>query len=97
MMSIAALTAETWQHSGSTVSLIVHEVASSFSSCKEILYIKPQAGDPVQPEIRDNPLCFPFFADYIGALNGSHIPAIVPEEEQELSRNRKKVIRFGCL
>ena len=104
MMFIAALTAisnkvtaERWQHSGSTVSLIVHEVASSFSDCKEILYIKPKAKYPVQPEIRDNTLRFPFFADCIGALDGSHIPAIVPAEEQELFRNRKKVISQNVL
>lgn len=91
------VTAERWQHSGSTISLIVHEVAECFSNCKEILFVKPKPGDPVQPEILNNPLRFPFFANCIGALDGTQIPAIVPAEEQELFRNRKKVISQNVL
>jgi hypothetical protein len=84
------VTAGRWQHSGSTISLIVHEVAECLKDYKEILFVKPKPGDPVQPENLNNHLRSPFFADCIGALDGTQIPAIVPAEEQELFRNRKK-------
>jgi hypothetical protein len=91
------VTAERWQHSGSTISLIVHEVAECLKDYKEILFVKPKPGDPVQPENLNNPLRSPFFADCIGALDGTQIPAIVPAEEQELFRNRKKITTQNAL
>ena len=39
--------------------------------------------------IRENPKFFPFFKHAVGALDGSHVPAVVPQAMQDLCRNRK--------
>jgi DDE superfamily endonuclease len=40
---------------------------------------------------------WPFFADCIGALDGLHIPILVPELEQSVWRNRKTWISQNVL
>ena len=104
MIFISALTglsnrlvAERWQHSGSTISLITHEVAESFKLCRELLFQRPKITDPTPWEISSNLRRFPFFSDCIGALDGTMIPAIVPLNESELFRNRKRVIAQNVL
>ena len=38
---------ERWQHSGSTISLVVHEVATVMKLCKQYLIVPPTVLDPV--------------------------------------------------
>ena len=59
---------ETWQHSSSTISLIVHEVARAVMACKEFLIRYHRPGDALEEYIRDNPKFFPYFEDCIGLL-----------------------------
>ena len=88
---------ERWQHSGSTISLLVHEVAETFKRCQQHFWCPVKRDDPTQPEIAQNPKFGPYFANCIGALDGTHIPAIVPSAEQRPFRNRKKQLSQNVL
>ena len=35
-----------WQHSGRTISIVIHEVAAAFMSCQESFFLKKRADDP---------------------------------------------------
>ena len=50
---------------------------------------QPEVNDPIHSRVRDDPKFFPFFKDAIGALDGTHVPAIVPAHLQDVHRNRK--------
>jgi hypothetical protein len=89
-------TAERWQHSTSTISLIIHEVSDCIYSQRDILYVKPSP-TKIPNEISTNPKNFPFFENCIGALDGTHIPAVVPVEEQANFRNRKGLLTQNVL
>ena len=54
----------------------------------DFLMIPPNPQD-IPTEISSNPKFSPFFDDCIGAIDGSHIPAVVEESEQNAFRNRK--------
>ena len=79
--------AERWQHSGSTISLVLHEVAESFISAKQWFFKVPKENDP--PQNAGNPKFSPYFDNCIGALDGTHITTIIPLEDQGVFRNRK--------
>lgn len=51
-------------------------------------FVKPQ-GTSVPPEIQNNPRFFPWFEDFIGAIDGTHVRASVPIEMQGRFRGRK--------
>uniref|UniRef100_A0A803L0H7 Transposase n=1 Tax=Chenopodium quinoa TaxID=63459 RepID=A0A803L0H7_CHEQI len=51
-------------------------------------FVKPQAS-PLPSEIQNNPRFFPWFEDFIGAIDGTHIRASVPIEMQGRFRGRK--------
>ncbi len=74
-------TAERWQHSLSTISLVIHEVCGCFMQVREHLYIKPLQ-NTIPARIQTDPKYSPYFNNCIGALDGSRIPAYVPLEEQ---------------
>ena len=90
-------TAERWQHSGSTISDIIHEVVESLYHCIGILFIRPSANDDLSSTIRNNPKFFPFFENCIGAFDGTHIPAIVSLVDNGRFRNRKGFISQNVL
>ena len=90
-------TAERFQHSGSTISAIIHEVADSILKCRSLIFQPVKANSPIPLQISQNPKFSPFFRDCIGALDGSHIPAVVAVEEQGVFRNRKKFISQNLL
>jgi hypothetical protein len=73
-------TAERWQHSGSTIHDVLMETLSAVLACGVILMPRPKADDPQHDRITNNPKFFPFFGDCIGALDGTHISAVVPED-----------------
>jgi hypothetical protein len=52
-------------------------------------YIKLPPYDQVPPEIQSNPKLYPFFRDCLGALDGSHVDAFVPENLLACYRDRK--------
>ena len=88
---------ERWQHSGSTTSLVVHEVAAVMLRCHHHFLFPAKVDDPVAPQILSSYKYTPYFNDCIGALDGTHIPAFVPVAEQRPFRNRKKVLTLNVL
>ena len=75
--------AERWQHSSSTISTVIHEVAQCFMSLKGRFFVDPEHED-VPVEISSNSRYSPFFNGCIGALDRSHIPAVVPIDDKLL-------------
>ena len=88
---------ERWQHSGSTISKIIHEASDALIRCSSIVFQPAIVGAPVPSQIATSAKFTPFFDDCIGALDGTHIPALVPIEDQEAHRNRKKFISQNVL
>ncbi|XP_026434306.1 protein ALP1-like [Papaver somniferum] len=63
-----------------------------------ILQERFQHSGPSTPdEIRENPRFYPYFKNCIGAIDGTHIPAMVSEDEQDVYRNRKGFISQNVL
>lgn len=53
-------------------------------------YVKlPAEGDPVPPEISENPRFYPYFEDAVGAMDGVQVDAAVSAEDLDNARNRK--------
>ena len=90
-------TCERWQHSGSTISLVTHEVVKSIMRCKTLLFRRPRPPHLLAPYISNSPKFFPFFRNAMGALDGSHIHAIIKAADQGVFRNRKKTISQNLL
>jgi hypothetical protein len=87
--------AERWQHSGSTISIVLHDVAESLLLVKHQFFQVPKADDP--PQVAGNAKYSPYFDNCIGALDGTHIGAVVPLEDQVVFRNRKKSLSQNFL
>ena len=68
-------TAGRWQHSGRTISIVVHEVAAAFMSCQELFFLKKRAEDPLSTYISLKRKFATYFENCIGAQDGTHIPA----------------------
>jgi hypothetical protein len=80
-------TCDRFQHSGSTVTKIVHEVARSLFNNGNKFLVKPTLTRDgieklMEPKYRP-------FRNCVGALDGSHIMAVIPTKEQKLFRDRK--------
>lgn len=61
-------------------------------------YVKlPTRNSPVPDEIRESIDFWPFFRDCVGAIDGSHIPAFVPESMRVRFRDRKGQISQNVL
>lgn len=59
--------------------------------------IKPPPTDEIPVEIRNDPRRFPWFADAIGAVDGTHIPMHAPEEDIVRYRDHKSRITQNVL
>jgi hypothetical protein len=79
------------EHSRSTINKKFHEVLGCVYRMAGD-YIRPN--DPtftqVHPKLKGRKF-WPHFKNAIGAIDGTHIPCIVPEEDQPKYRNRKGV------
>ena len=80
------------QHSGYTISKIIHEASDALIRCSSIVFQPAIVGAPIPSQIANSAKFTPYFDDCIGALDGTHIPALVPIEDQKAHRNRKKFI-----
>ena len=89
--------AERWQHSGSTISLIIHEVSDAFRYCSALIFVLHLVGDPVPSKIAMDPTFTFFFDNCIGALDGVHISAFVQSVKNHVFRDRKKNISQNVL
>jgi len=82
---------DTWQHSGSTVSKYIKAVDEAILRARLVCDDFKARPDPSTPsKIRNNAKFFPFFERAIGALDGTHVPVVVPLHEQARFVNRRK-------
>lgn len=88
---------ERWQHSGSTISLVVHNVAAVMIRCQHHFIVPPAVLDPVHLKISGSRKFSPYFDNCIGALDGTHIHAVVPPEDRKPFRNRKHTMSQNVL
>ena len=82
-------TAHRYQHSKSIIHDVIYDTIHSMMLCKKELIRQLQAGDPVHDIIRLDLSYFPFFEHAVGALDGSHLPAVVSGVLMDVCRNRK--------
>ena len=90
-------TAERWQPSSATISEKVHEVSSCLIGEKHLIFAPAKESDPVPTQIANSAKFSPFFNDCIGALDGTHIHAVILLALQGPYRNRKKFISQNVL
>lgn len=81
-------TQERFQHSGETISRCFHEVLQAINSLIP-KYIKLHSSAEIPIAITSNSKYYNFFNNCIGALDGTHIAAKIPEFQQAAYRNRK--------
>jgi hypothetical protein len=82
---------ERWQHSGSTLSTFLHEAIKAVVRCKHIFFSRPEDMS------RDYLKFYPYFKDCIGALDGTHNPAVLPTDIVAPFRNRKGFVSQNVL
>jgi hypothetical protein len=82
---------ERWQHSGSTLSTFLHEAIKAVVRCKHIFFSQPEDMS------RNDPKFYPYFKDCIGALDGTHIPAVLPTGFVAPFRNHKGFVSQNVL
>jgi hypothetical protein len=80
---------ERWQHSSESIHKVIYEVADVLLKFQNNWFQKPDGQDNVPDRIKKSGKFFPFFKNCIGALDGSHIPAVAPPTMQGPFRNRK--------
>jgi DDE superfamily endonuclease len=81
------MAAETLQHSTRTIHLAFYQVLNALLFLHKDVVTLPQ--DRTPDEIEQNDKHWPYFADCIGALDGTHIDAWISQENQASWRNRK--------
>lgn len=84
--------ADRYQHSTDNISRIVHEAAYSLISISENMWYPPSEG--VDPYILNNYRFYPYFANCLGALDGTHVAAFTNLEPY---RKRKKLMSTNVL
>ncbi|OAY76845.1 putative nuclease HARBI1 [Ananas comosus] len=80
--------AETFQHSGETISRHFNNVLRGIVRLKDDYIMLPLSNAAVYPRIRNNPNFHPF-KNVIGAVDGTHIPVVVERSKQAPFRCRK--------
>ena len=90
-------TCECWQHSGDSVSKCVHEVICAIMNCSSELFVVEDANPGVQARIQNNANYSRYFQHCIGALDGTHIPAVVGADAAGPFRDRKGNISQNVL
>ncbi|KAJ7055148.1 hypothetical protein C8F01DRAFT_930032, partial [Mycena amicta] len=82
---------ERFQRSNETISKYFRRVLFTVSSPPFYpAYVRlPKDTDPTPPNISDNTKLYPFFADAIGSMDGTHINCSPSAADRHASRNRK--------
>ncbi|KIL55986.1 hypothetical protein M378DRAFT_38970, partial [Amanita muscaria Koide BX008] len=82
---------ERFQRSNDTISKYFRRMLIAFSSHPFFTkYVQlPCSTDPTPPEILNNPKFYPYFANTLGALDGTHIACSPSAADRESARNRK--------
>ncbi|WAR60788.1 hypothetical protein PtB15_13B33 [Puccinia triticina] len=89
-------TQDRFQHSGETTSRIFHHVINLFLQLLKKYIVRPPVNE-AHKSILDNPKFSPFFDRCIGAMDGCHVPACVPETMAGPYRNRKGTLSQNVL
>ncbi|XP_021714971.1 uncharacterized protein LOC110682928 [Chenopodium quinoa] len=81
--------AERFQHSISTISIYFRAVLKALVSLSCDIIRPYQSFNESPPEIKNNSLYWPFFKNCVGALDGTHIEAVVDDVGGKPYRGRK--------
>ena len=76
-----------WGRGPTVIHQALHEVASAICKLSQ-KYIKGFTDDP-SPYIQGRPDLAPYFKDAVGAVDGTHIPAVLPARKQAKFRSYK--------
>lgn len=87
---------ERFQHSGETISRYFNAVLEALVILAPE-YIRLPNSSTIHPEIHLNDKFYPYFKDCVGAIDGVHIPASIPLDQQASFRNRKGFISQNVL
>jgi hypothetical protein len=74
-----------------------HEVITALNILYRSNCVLPQLNTPIASKILDNYQFAPYFSDYLGALDGTHVEMHVPIVLQPRYRNRKGTISQNIL
>jgi hypothetical protein len=62
------------------------------------LYVRlPDTDSPIPLEIQQQPKFYPYFADTIGAIDGTHIACHPSAKDHDAARNHKGTLTQNCL
>jgi len=70
---------ERFQRSGDTISRAFNNVLDAMVELYTAIVKQPAASQPTPPRIRNDPKMFPYFKDCLGAADGTHIHAHIPD------------------
>ncbi|KAK1257137.1 hypothetical protein QJS04_geneDACA022970 [Acorus gramineus] len=80
---------ERFHHSGETISRHFNAVLKAVVSLKREYINLPENDVQVHPHVRHNKIFYPYFKNAVGAIDGTHIPALVRKNKATRYRNRK--------
>ncbi|XP_043698620.1 putative nuclease HARBI1 [Telopea speciosissima] len=88
---------ELFQHSGETVSRHFHNVLAALRTFSREM-VQPPSFEETPLQIKSNQKYYPFFANCIGAIDGTHISASIPLAKQVpyISSRKNKVTQNVC-
>ncbi|KAL9663053.1 hypothetical protein QQ045_027890 [Rhodiola kirilowii] len=89
--------ADTFKHSISTISKYLHKVLRALKKFSFDIVRPHTAFEEVPPKILNNSLYSPYFKDCIGALDGTHIQAILADDKGNQYRGRKGTKTWNVL
>jgi len=89
---------ERFQHSGETVSPYFHNVLKAINRLvPKYIKLPTSSGPNVSIAITSNAKFYPFFSNCVGALDGTHIHAKVPQAQAAAFRNHKGFLSQNVL
>ncbi|XP_021757967.1 uncharacterized protein LOC110723003 [Chenopodium quinoa] len=89
------LIADRFQHSLESTRRHFRKVLYAIASLSKH-WIVPPAFDETPPEIKNNPRYYPIFKNCIGAIDGTHVSARVPQDDQIPYRGKEKKAYDEC-
>ncbi|XP_059639674.1 uncharacterized protein LOC132282061 [Cornus florida] len=83
------------KRSGETISRHFNTVLDAITGMEDNFLKQPTLGTETPKEIRDNNRMWPYFKDYVGAIDGTHLPAKVPIEYVARFRGKYYLVDAG--
>ena len=85
-----------WQHSTSTVPICIHEVADCLIKLQGKMFERPSKETPTLPWFTSNACFSPYYANFIDALDISHVAHSIPCKDPKPFRKCKGFIISEC-